>query len=156
MRKSRYKKRQLVPDSRYNSILISKLINYTMINGNKETAKKLVYQTLDKIEKQTKTNGLEVLQTAIKKAAPLMEVKSKRIGGATYQVPIEVSDDRKITLALRWLIQAAREKQGKSFDEFLKEEILNVVKETGSVITKRDNMHKMAQANKAFAHFARF
>lgn len=145
-----------MPDARYNSLLISKLINYIMIGGKKETAKNLVYKAMDKIEKETKLIGLDVLQDAIKKAAPLMEVKSKRVGGATYQVPMEVTDARKVTLALRWIISAAREKQGKTYDEFLCEEILNVRKETGAVIAKRDNMHKMAQANKAFAHFARF
>jgi len=156
MRKPRFKKRILTPDARYNSLLISKLINYIMIGGKKEIAKNLVYKAMDKIEKETKLNGLDVLQDAIKKAAPLMEVKSKRVGGATYQVPMEVTDARKVILALRWIINAAREKQGKTYDEFLCEEILNVRKETGAVIAKRDNMHKMAQANKAFAHFARF
>jgi len=156
MRKPRFKKRILAPDARYNSLLISKLINYIMIGGKKEIAKNLVYKAMDKIEKETKLNGLDVLQDAIKKAAPLMEVKSKRVGGATYQVPMEVTDARKVILALRWIINAAREKQGKTYDEFLCEEILNVRKETGAVIAKRDNMHKMAQANKAFAHFARF
>jgi len=156
MRKPRFKKRILAPDARYNSFLISKLINYIMIGGKKEIAKNLVYKAMDKIEKETKLNGLDVLQDAIKKAAPLMEVKSKRVGGATYQVPMEVTDARKVILALRWIINAAREKQGKTYDEFLCEEILNVRNETGAVIAKRDNMHKMAQANKAFAHFARF
>ncbi|NCN24560.1 30S ribosomal protein S7 [Candidatus Berkelbacteria bacterium CG_4_9_14_3_um_filter_39_23] len=156
MRKPRFKKRILTPDARYNSLLISKLINYIMIGGKKEIAKNLVYKAMDKIEKETKLNGLDVLQDAIKKAAPLMEVKSKRVGGATYQVPMEVTDARKVILALRWIINAAREKQGKTYDEFLCEEILNVRNETGAVIAKRDNMHKMAQANKAFAHFARF
>ncbi|OIP06196.1 30S ribosomal protein S7 [Candidatus Berkelbacteria bacterium CG2_30_39_44] len=156
MRKPRFKKRILAPDARYNSLLISKLINYIMIGGKKEIAKNLVYKAMDKIEKETKLNGLDVLQDAIKKAAPLMEVKSKRVGGATYQVPMEVTDARKVILALRWIINAAREKQGKTYDEFLCEEILNVRNETGAVIAKRDNMHKMAQANKAFAHFARF
>ncbi|TSC93403.1 MAG: small subunit ribosomal protein S7 [Candidatus Berkelbacteria bacterium Licking1014_7] len=156
MRKAKFKKRQLAPDPRYNSILISQLINYVMKDGKKNTAKNIVYKALEIIEKKTKKSALEILQLAIKNTSPLLEVKSKRVGGATYQVPYEVRHSRQTTLSLRWILQAARAKQGKTFDIFLSDEILNASQKTGSAIQKKENMHKMAEANKAFAHFARF
>ena len=156
MRKARFKKRTLLPDNKYHSTLVSQLINYLMRDGKKDLATKLVYKALEKIEKKTKKDALDVLQQAVKNASPLLEVKSKRIGGATYQVPMEVKADRRITLALRWILEASRGRQGKNIDDFLAQEILDAYKNTGAAIQKRENTHKAAQANKAFAHFARF
>jgi small subunit ribosomal protein S7 len=156
MRKTKFKKRILQPDPRYNSLLVAQLINYTMRRGKKSLASRLVYKALDEIEKKTQKSAQEILQQAVKNTSPLMEIKSKQIGGATYQVPVEVRHDRRITLALKWIIQAARSRQGKTLDKFLSEEILNSYKNIGKAIAKKENIHKAAQANKAFAHFARF
>ena len=157
MRGRKYlKKREIKPDSKYNSVLITKFINKIMLGGQKKTAEKIVYKALDIVTEKTKKDALEAFDTAIKNASPLLEVKSKRIGGATYQVPTEVREDRKTTLAMRWIIDAARNRQGKPMEEFLANEILDAYNKTGAAMTKRENMHKMAEANKAFAHYARF
>ncbi len=149
------KRHPLKPDAKYGNILVARLINKIMLDGKKATAQNLVYKALEEVGKKTKLDPIMVFETAIKNACPQLEVRSKRIGGATYQVPMEVRQDRKIALAMRWIINAARSRQGKSFDLFLSEEIVDSYNETGSAMKKKEEMHKMAEANKAFVHFAR-
>jgi len=157
MRGRKYiKKREVKPDSKYNSVLVAKLINKILLDGQKRTAEHIVYNSFKILADKTKKEPIEVFEIAIKNASPLLEVRSKRIGGATYQVPMEVREDRKITLSMRWIIDSARSKQGKPMEEFLAGEILDAYNRTGSAMIKRENMHKMAEANKAFAHYARF
>lgn len=146
----------LKPDDKYNSLLIAKFINYSMKDGKKSVAKRFVYTALQTIEEKQKKPALEIFEQAINNVSPLLEVKSRRIGGATYQVPNEVRPDRKISLAFRWILESARQKQGKKMFEFLSEEIQDAYNKTGSAIKKREEMHKSAEANKAFAHYARF
>ncbi|OGD56380.1 30S ribosomal protein S7 [Candidatus Berkelbacteria bacterium RBG_13_40_8] len=156
MRGKKALKRTIKPDLKYNSVTVSRFINKVMLRGQKETAKINVYKAFDILKDRTEKEPLQVFETALKNAAPLLEVKARRIGGATYQVPMEVPANRKETLAMRWIINAARDKQGKAFYEFLALEILDAFNNTGSAIKKREVLHKMAEANKAFAHYARF
>lgn len=149
-------KREIKPDEKYNSALVAKFINKIMLDGQKATARNIVYKAFDVIAEKTKKPPVEVLQAAIENVSPLLEVKSKRVGGATYQVPMEVRQERKVALSFRWMIDSARAKQGKPMEDFLAAEILDAYNKTGAAMAKRENMHKMAEANKAFAHFARF
>jgi small subunit ribosomal protein S7 len=148
--KNKYPRR---PDLVYNSEAISRFINTVMWDGKKDTARKLVYGALDLIKAQ-EMDPLETFETAIRNVAPLMEVRSRRVGGANYQVPREVPQQRRVALAYRWLINAARAQKGKPMAERLASEILMAAKNEGSAIKKKDDMHRMADANKAFAHFA--
>ncbi len=139
----------------YNSERLSKFINSIMLHGKKETARKSVYKAFDIIKEKTgNPNPLEVFDTAIKNAGPQVEVRSRRIGGANYQVPREVRPERRTALAMRWIILAARSKKGAPIHEKLAEELILASKNEGSAVKKRDDTHKMAEANKAFAHFA--
>ena len=139
----------------YNSEKLGKFINNIMLSGKKETARKIVYGTFDIIKEKTgNPNPLEVFDTAIENAGPMVEVRSRRIGGANYQVPREVRPERRTALAMRWIINAARLKKGSAMHEKLAEELILASKNEGSAIKKRDDTHKMAEANKAFAHFA--
>lgn len=157
MRGNRAIHRNIVePDPKYKNINLAKLTNKIMLDGKKQTAENLVYEAMDEIKKRLDLDPIMVFETAIKNICPQLEVRSKRIGGATYQVPMEVRQDRKIALAMRWIINAARARQGKSFGIFLAEEIIDSYNETGSAMKKKEEMHKMAEANKAFVHFARF
>lgn len=142
------------PDSKYNSESVSRFINTVMWDGKKDTATKIVYDTLDILAKDGETDALETFETAIRNVSPLMEVRSRRVGGANYQVPREVPQQRRVSLAYRWLISAARAKKGKPMAEKLADEIKLAVNNEGSAIKKKDDMHRMADANKAFAHFA--
>lgn len=150
------KNRNIVePDIVYNSQKLGKFINNIMWSGKKETARKIVYGAFDIVKEKTgNPNPLEVFDTAIKNAGPLVEVRSRRIGGANYQVPREVRPERRTSLAMRWIIDAARSKKGAAMAEKLAEEIILASKNEGAAIKKRDDTHKMAEANKAFAHFA--
>jgi len=148
------KKITISPDSVYDSIVIAKFINQVMRKGKKTVAERIVYQSLEGINKKTKKDSLEVFEEALKNASPLLEVKSKRIGGATYQVPVPVEKDRKTTLAIRWIIEAARSKKGKPMAEKLAEELIAAAENTGKAVKKRENIHRMAEANRAFAHFS--
>ncbi len=154
--KKQAKKRQIDKDKKYSSVLVAEFINKVLVDGKKAKSIKIVYDALAIVETKTKKPALEAFEEAIRKASPEVEVRSKRIGGATYQVPVEVSPERKIDLVLRWLINTTRTKQGKSMGEYLADEIIAMKKGEGAVIIKKDNVHKMAEANKAFAHFARF
>jgi len=141
------------PDAKYNSITVAKFINRLMLRGQKATAERIVYNALQLTAQQVNSNPEEALERAIKNAAPLLMVKSRRVGGATYQVPMEVGQDRGRTLAMRWLIASARARSGKSMEERLESELVDAVNGRGSAIKKRDDLHKMAEANKAFAHY---
>ncbi len=143
------------PDIMYNSQKLGKFINNIMLDGKKETARRAVYKAFDLIKEKTgNPNPLEIFDTAIKNAGPLVEVRSRRIGGANYQVPREVRPERRMALAMRWIIDAARGKKGSPIHEKLAEELILASKNEGSAIKKRDDTHKMAESNKAFAHFA--
>ena len=150
------KNRNIVdPDIMYNSQKLGKFINTVMWSGKKETARKIVYGAFDVIKEKTgNPNPLEIFDTAIKNAGPLVEVRSRRIGGANYQVPREVRPERRTALAMRWIIEAARGKKGEAMQKKLAEELILASKNEGSACKKRDDTHKMAEANKAFAHFA--
>lgn len=149
-------KRTIAPDTRHNSVLVAQFINKTMLDGKQNTARDIVYAAIESLGKATNRPGLEAFEVALKNASPVVEVRSKRIGGATYQVPMEVRLDRKMALAMRWILQAARDRQGKPMEQFLQEELLDAYNSTGAAMKKREDLHKMAEANKAFAHFARF
>jgi len=153
-RRKKREKRIIVPDFVYNDLVVAKLINQIMRQGKKITARKIVYGAFNIIKEKTKKDPLEIFGQAVKNATPLLEVKSKRIGGATYQVPREVKEDRGFTLALRWIIVAAKSKKGKPMAEKLAEELINAAKNEGSAIKKKEDTHRMAEANRAFAHFA--
>ena len=153
MRRTKPEKREIAPDVRYNSTLITNLISRIMWNGKRSTATRLVYGALDICSQKTGKNGLEVLETALSNVGPVMEVRPRRIGGATYQVPVEVPVSRRQTLAMHWIIDAARSRTGKGFDEDLAGEILDAFNNTGSAIRKREETHKMAEANRAFSHY---
>ena len=150
------KNRNIVsPDIMYNSQKLGKFINNIMLNGKKETARKSVYKAFEIIKEKTgNPNHLEVFDTELKNAGPTVEVRSRRIGGANYQVPREVRPERRLALAMRWIIDAARSKKGAPIHEKLAEELILASKNEGSAIKKRDDTHKMAESNKAFAHFA--
>lgn len=142
------------PDSKYNSESVSRFINTVMWDGKKDTARAIIYDALDILAKDGETDALETFETAIRNVSPLMEVRSRRVGGANYQVPREVPQQRRVSLAYRWLISAARAKKGKPMAQKLAEEIKLAVNNEGSAIKKKEDMHRMADANKAFAHFA--
>lgn len=142
------------PDSIYNSDKVGKFINYCMLDGKKNTARTIVYEALDIIKKDSKEDVLEVLETALKNTGPTMEVRSRRVGGANYQIPREVRPERRLALSMKWIIEGARGKKGKPMAEKLAEEIMLAAKNEGEAVRKRENTHKMAEANKAFAHFA--
>lgn len=154
MRRKLKKKITIEPDTKYSSLLVAKFINKTMLEGKKTIARKIVYQALEKLEKETGKPALEALDLAISNAGPQLELKSRRIGGANYQVPIEVKGERKTTLALRWIMEAARKVKAKPMAEKLAVELINAANNTGSAVKKKIDTHKMAEANKAFAHFA--
>ena len=139
----------------YNSTKVAKLVNYIMKKGKKNIARKIVYDAMDLIKEKAKTqNPLEVFDTALKNTVPSLEVKSRRVGGANYQVPIEVTPQRKTALSMKWIIDAARNKKGATMAKKLADEIIAASKNEGEAVKKRENTHKMAEANKAFAHFA--
>lgn len=150
------KKQPIVPDVRFQSALVSKFTNYIMLNGKKTVAQRIVYSAFDQASAKLGGEPLDVFNQALKNVGPLVEVKSKRIGGANYQVPMEVDKDRRNTLAIRWIIAAARAGKGRPMAEKLATEIINAYNGEGAAIKKKEDTHRMAEANKAFAHFARF
>ena len=151
MRSGPVKKRQVNPDLVFKSKTISRFINLVMMHGKKSLAEKIVYGALDKINADRK-ESLRIFDQAIKNVMPKNEVRSRRVGGATYQVPYPVKHERAESLALKWVIESARKKQGKEMTEFLKDEIMNAYNNMGDAVRKRDDVHKMAEANKAFSH----
>jgi len=154
MARQKKNKRILQPDTVYNNVMVAKLINQVMRRGKKTIAKKIVYGAFDIIKEKTKKEPLEIFDQAIKNTSPLLEIKPKRVGGATYQVPREVRGDRMVTLAMRWLIEAAKSKKGKPMKEKLAEELILASNNEGAAVKKKENTHRMAEANRAFAHFA--
>jgi len=153
MRRRRAAKREARGDAKFNSPVINHFINIVMLDGKKSVAEKIVYSSFDAIEEKTKEDPVKVFFAALENARPRLEVRPRRIGGATYQVPMEVPKDRGITIALRWMRDAARTKKGRPMNTKMADEILSAYKNEGSVIKKKEDMHKMAESNRAFAHF---
>ena len=145
-------KRKLIPDVRYNDVVVTQFINNMMVGGKRSLAQRLFYTALDRVQDRTGQEGIEVFRTAIKNAQPGLEVKSRRIGGATYQVPIEIKPQRRMQLAMRWLIGFSRSRPDKSFADKLASELIAAGKNEGPTIKKREDTHRMAEANRAFAH----
>lgn len=154
MRRPIKKRAQVESDIKYSNILVSKFINHIMQHGKKTVAMKIVYNALDLAAKKLNKPSIEIFEQALQNAGPNMELKSRRIGGANYQVPIEVRPERKIALAMRWIIDSARSQKGKAMAEKLSEELANAYNNTGGAVKKKVDTHRMAEANKAFAHFA--
>ena len=152
-RRGTVQRRIVVPDPKYNSTLIAQLTNRVMLRGQKATAEKIVYRAMELIQAKTKKDPLSVLEPAIRNATPLLEVKPRRVGGATYQVPIEVRQNRGFSLALRWLVAEARKRPGKSMMEKLAGELIDASQGAGGTVKKREDTHKMAEANRAFVHY---
>jgi len=152
-RKKRAPKRIFYPDSRYGSLVLAKFINFLMYEGRKTTAEKIIYFALDKIKEKTKEDPIKIFNEAINNIRPNLEVRSRRVGGATYQVPVEVKTNRSQTLAMRWLLEASRKRKNKTMSDKLINELMDAYQRKGSAIKKREDTHKMAESNKAFAHF---
>jgi len=152
-RKGKVKKRSKTADQFYNSTLVSQLINGVMVNGKKSLAARIVYESLEKIKKVTKEDPLKTYEKAINNIKPLLETKSRRVGGATYQVPVEVDEKRATSLAIRWLLTYSKQRPGKSFMDRLSGEIMEAADNKGGAIKKREDTHRMAKANRAFAHY---
>jgi len=152
-RKKQAPKRIFYPDSKYNSMILAKFINFVMYDGKKSTSEKIIYEALDKIKDKTKNDPIKVFNDAINNIRPNLEVRSRRVGGATYQVPQEVKTKRSHTLALRWLLDATRKRKNKSMSDKLFNELMDASQKKGSAIKKREDTHKMAESNKAFAHY---
>jgi small subunit ribosomal protein S7 len=153
MRRTKPEKRVTQPDIRYNSVTVQFIINRFMMNGKKSLANRLMYEAMDIIQKKTGRDPMEVLDEALKNVGPIMEVRPRRVGGATYQVPMEVPTHRRMTLAMRWIIDAARKRTGRSFSEKLAGEILDASANQGAAFKKREEAHRMAEANRAFSHY---
>jgi small subunit ribosomal protein S7 len=152
-RRNRPPKRSIEPDIRYNSVEVAKFINKLMMHGKKSTAERVFYDAIDLCEKKAKRPGIEVFEQALKNVTPVLEVKPRRVGGATYQVPVEVRPDRRLALAMRWLIGTARKRPGKSMADKLANEFVDAANGMGATVKKREDTHKMAEANRAFAHY---
>jgi len=152
-RKKKAPKRIFYPDPKYKSLILAKFINFVMYDGKKTTSEKIIYETLDKIKSKTKEDPIKIFNEAINNIRPNLEVISRRVGGATYQVPQEVKSKRSQTLALRWLLAASRKRKNKTMSDKLLNELMDAAQNKGSAIKKREDTHKMAESNKAFAHY---
>jgi small subunit ribosomal protein S7 len=152
-RRKRIVTREVLPDPKFNSIVVTKFINGLMKKGKKSVAETIFYDAIDKVEARTKKNGLEIFKKALDNVKPVLEVKSRRVGGATYQVPIEVSESRRNALAIRWITGYAKSRNDKTMADQLASELISASNNEGASIKKREDTHKMAEANKAFAHF---
>ena len=154
MRRRRPEKREILPDPVYGDLIVAKFINNLMKQGKKSLAEKIFYQSIDKIKKQGKVDdGIELFKKALENVAPVLEVKSKRIGGATYQVPIEISENRRMALAMRWIISFSKSRKGQTMADRLAAELLAASNNDGAAVKKKEDTHRMAEANKAFSHF---
>jgi small subunit ribosomal protein S7 len=154
MPRRKYEKRQVhLPDAKYNSATLGELINKIMYNGKKSTAERIIYDAMDIIQEREKNDPVVTLDQALKNATPLLEVKARRVGGATYQVPVEVDQDRGRALAIRWLIKSTRSRSGRSMAEKFAAELIDAARGQGATVKKREDTHKMAEANRAFAHY---
>jgi len=152
--RGKYKKQEIKLDPVFNDLVVAKFTNQVMINGKKSVAQKIVYRAFDIIKEKTQKEPLEVFEKALENVGPRLEVRPKRIGGATYQVPVEVSGNRRMSLAMKWIIGAARSRKGKPMEEKLAEELIEAFENKGAAVRKKETTHKMAEANRAFAHFA--
>ena len=152
-RRNRAFKREISPDIRYNSLMVQMFINRMMLSGKKSTAQHIMYDALALVEERSKRPGLEIFEQAMKNATPQIEVKPRRVGGATYQVPVEIRADRRQSLAMRWIIEAARKRPGKSMADRLAGEIVDAMNNAGGAVRRKEETHKMAEANKAFSHY---
>jgi len=152
-RRARTYKIKVSPDAKFNNVTVARFTNKVMKKGKKSTAENIIYSAMDIMEKQENKPAVGLLEQAIRNATPLLEVKPRRVGGATYQVPVEIRADRALSLSMRWLIRAARERAGKSMIEKLAAELIDASKGQGAAIRRREETHKMAEANRAFAHF---
>ena len=152
-RKRKAPKRIFYPDPKYGSLILSKFINFVMYNGKKSTAEKLIYTALNQIKNKTKADPIKIFNDAINNIRPTLEVRSRRVGGATYQVPVEVKTKRSQTLALRWLLSASRKRKNKTMSDRLFNELMDASQRKGAAMKKREDTHRMAESNKAFAHF---
>ncbi|MDQ6695548.1 MAG: 30S ribosomal protein S7 [Chloroflexota bacterium] len=152
-RRGRYDKHPLLPDARYNNLTVSRFVNKLMMQGKKGLAETIIYATIEELERRAKRPGIEVFEQAMRNATPVIEVKPRRVGGATYQVPVEIKGDRRQSLAIRWLIGAARKRTGRSMSDRLAAELMDAANNTGTTIKRREDTHKMAEANRAFAHY---
>ncbi len=153
MRRGSPERHPIPPDQRFNSVHIQTMVQHVMKRGKKSTAVRVIYGAMDLIQERTQKNPMDVFDAALKNVSPAMEVRPRRVGGATYQVPMEVAADRRTTLAIRWILSAARERGGQSFSDKLASELIDASNETGAAIRKRDETHKMAEANRAFSHY---
>ena len=153
-KKVRVKKHPVAPDTKYNNVVVGKFINYVMRKGKKSVAQTIVYTSFDIIQQKEKTDPVEIFDRALKNVSPTLEVKSKRVGGANYQVPLQVRGERRNMLAMRWLLNAAKSQKGKAMDQRLADEIIAASKNEGSAIKKKQDTERMAHANRSFAHFA--
>lgn len=152
-RRYRPSKREIEPDIKYNNQMVAKFINKLMKGGKKSLAARILYNSFEIIEERMHRNPLDVFEQALSNASPVLEVKPRRVGGATYQIPVEVASDRRVSLAVRWLLQSARNRPGRSMAEKLANELMDAAQGTGATIKKKDDTHRMAEANKAFAHY---
>jgi small subunit ribosomal protein S7 len=152
-RRYRPPKRKIKPDIKYNSVPVAKFINKVMKDGKKSLAERIVYKAFDIVEERVKRNCLEVFEKAVNNATPILEVRPRRVGGATYQIPVEVPKERGMSLAMRWLVQEARKRRGKSMAEKLADELIDAFNGSGAAVKRKENLHRMAEANRAFAHF---
>lgn len=152
-RRGRYEKHALLPDARYNSLMVSRFINKLMMRGKKGLAERIMYETINELERRAKRPGIEVFDQALRNATPVIEVKPRRVGGATYQVPVEIKGDRRQALAIRWILGAARKRTGKSMAERLATELMDAANNVGTTIKRREDTHKMAESNRAFSHY---
>jgi small subunit ribosomal protein S7 len=153
MRRRKAERREVEPDVRYNNVRVQTFINHVLKNGKKKVAANLVYGAFDIMAEKTGKDPIELFEQAMQNASPRMEVRPRRIGGATYQIPMEVPTHRQFTLATRWILEAARARKGQPFDQCLADELLNAVNNDGAAIRKREEAHRMAKANRAFSHF---
>ena len=153
MRRKRAETRSTTPDPRYNSVVVAKFVNNLMERGKKSLATRIVYEAMDTMADRTKRPAMEVFEDALKNATPLVEVKPRRVGGATYQIPVEISANRRMALAMRWLIESARKRSGRDMAARLAGELMDAARNEGNTVKKREDTHRMAEANQAFAHF---
>ena len=152
-RRARVIKREIAPDAKYQNVTVARLINKVMMRGQKRGAERIMYGALQIMEQKEQKPPVTILEQAVRNASPLLQVKSRRVGGATYQVPVEVRPERSLSLAMRWLVKSARARAGKSMAEKLAAELIDASKGQGATVKKRDDTHKMAEANRAFAHY---
>ncbi len=153
MRKNRADLRTVDPDPIYNNVVVTKMINKLMLNGKKSLSESIFYDSMDIISERTEDQGIEVLKKAIENVGPVLEVKSRRVGGSNYQVPIEVNDRRRLSLAIRWIVESARKRGERTMTDRFANELIDAANSTGGAVKKREEVHRMAEANRAFAHY---